>query len=143
MRYLHKFSFLLFLGGILYSCSSSPTKNLKTKKEEPVVIANDSLEYEIIIIDIGFNAYLNSVAQPVGFYTQSFLESRNAIYVNNWNIRVQDPQKYDSSIYENRIQYNPRINYGMDVNYKLFNYFQFAQRKYKMSLDGTYSGRIR
>jgi len=143
MRHLHKLTFLLLLGIIIYSCSSSPTKNLQTKKEEPVVIANDSLEYEIIIMDIGFNTYLRTVAKPIGYYTQTYLENFNAIYVTNWNIRVQNPQKYDSSIYENVIQYNARTNYGLDVNYKLFNYFQFAQWKYKMSLNGATSGRIR
>ena len=137
MRHLHKIFAILIIGVIFYACSSSPSKSLKTKKEKPVVIANDSLEYEIIIIDVGFNAYLNSIAKPMGFYTQSFLENRNNIYVINWNLRAQNPLKYDGSIYENVIQYNSRINYGMEVNYKLFNYFQFAQQKYKMSLDGT------
>lgn len=137
MRHLHKILGILLIGVIFYACSSSPSKSLTTKKEEPVVIANDSLEYEIIIIDIGFNAYLKSVAKPMGFYSQSFLEARNNIYVTNWNFRAQNPLKYDGSIYENVIQYSPRINYGMEVNYKLFNYFQFAQQKYKMSLDGT------
>ena len=143
MRYLHKILVILLMGVIFYACSSSPSKNLQTKKEEPVVIANDSLEYEIIIIDIGFTTYLNSIAKPMGFYTQTFLENRNNIYVINWNMRAQNPLKYDASIYENVIQYNSRVNYGMEVNYKLFNYFQFAQKKYKMSLDGSRSVRIR
>ena len=33
--------------------------------------------YEVIIIDGGFNSWLNSVAQPRGFYSESFLENRN------------------------------------------------------------------
>ena len=35
------------------------------------------------------------------------------------------------------------IDYGMDVNYKLFNYFQFAQQKYKMRLDGGLGAPVR
>ena len=34
------------------------------QKEKPVVIANDSLEYEIIILDIGFTLYLNTMPGP-------------------------------------------------------------------------------
>ncbi len=105
-------------------------------KEKPVVIENDSLEYEIIIFDIGFTLYLNSVARPMNYYSQNYLENKNNIYVTNWNMRALNPSRFDSSIFENVIEYNPQVNYGLEVNYKLFNYFQFAQQKYKIRLDG-------
>ena len=56
---------------LIYACSSLPIKNKTIVKEAPVRIANDSLEYEIMIIDPGFTNYLASIAQPVGFYNQS------------------------------------------------------------------------
>lgn len=133
------FSVYLFFA----ACSSSPIKNKSSLKEESVVIANESLEYEIIIIDIGFNVFLNSIAKPEGYYSQSYLENRNRLFVTNWNIRANNPSKFNSRIYENIIDYQPNVDYGYDVNYKLFNYFMFAQRKYKMSLGGGFSGRIR
>lgn len=125
------------------ACSSSSIKNKSSLKEESVVIANESLEYEIIIIDIGFNVFLNSIAKPEGYYSQSYLENRNRLFVTNWNIRANNPSKFNSRIYENIIDYQPNVDYGYDVNYKLFNYFMFAQRKYKMSLGGGFSERIR
>jgi hypothetical protein len=124
------------IGFLIFSCGT-PNKALvknNDQKEEPVRIANDSLEYEIIIFDIGFNNYLNSIARPMGFYEQSFLEARNIVYVTEWNIRAMNPTRYDPNIYENVIDYQPHIDYGMEVNYKLYNYFQFAQRKYNMRL---------
>lgn len=126
-----------FLGILLYSCGVSSTKSAinSQEKEEPVVIANDSLEYEITIVDVGFNYYLQSIAQPIGYYSQNYLENWNRIYVVNWNIRAQNPTRYDPNIYFNVIDYDPKIDYGLDLNYKLFNYFQFAQRKYRMRLD--------
>ncbi len=136
MRHLHKFIGILILTVIVYACSSSPAKSLKKEKEEPVVIANDSLEYQIIVFDVGFNNYLNSIAKPIGYYSQNYLENRNRIYVTNWNIRAQNPLRFDPNIYGNVIDYNPHTDYGMDVNYKLFNYFQFAQIKYRTRLDG-------
>ena len=126
-------------GFFLFSCASQQNKmasNVQDKKEEPVRIANDSLEYEILIIDIGFNNYLNTIAQPMGYYTQEFLETRNIVYVTEWNNRVRNATQYDPTIYENIIDYQAHIDYGMEVNYKLFNYFQFAQRKYNMRLAG-------
>ena len=138
MKNLKNIFTLLCLGIFFWSCASSSLQKKVSQKEEPVVIANDSLEYEIIIIDVGFNAYLNSIAQPVGFYSQKYMEVRNRAWVITWNQRAQQPQAFDNSIYENIIDYQSNIDYGYEVNYKLFNYFLFAQRKYKMNLGGGF-----
>jgi len=143
MKFLNQILILFSVGLFIGACSSSTIKNKSSEKEEPVVIANDSLEYEIIIIDIGFNTFLNTIAQPENYYSQSYLESRNRIFVTNWNIRVNSPLQFNSNIYQNIIDYQPNIDYGYDVNYKLFNYFLFAQQKYKMSLGAGFPGRIR
>lgn len=126
---------ILFLFGFLFFCCGSPTTlSNQIQKEIPVVIANDSLEYEIIIIEPGFNLFLQTVAQPEGFYSQVYLENKNLLYVSNYNTRVNQPFQYNPNIYENLIDYNSNVNYGYDVNYKLFNYFEFIQRKYRMNL---------
>jgi len=41
-------------------------------------------------------------------------------------------------VYENSIDYQANTDYGYDVNYKLFNYFLFAQQKYRMNLGGGF-----
>ena len=126
---------LIFIFGIfIYSCGnqqktiSSTTKNIP---EGAVLIANDSLEYEIIIIDPGFETFLNSIAKPANLYSQNYYETYNKLYVTEWNIRSRNPLKYNSSIYENEINYDFNTDYGLDVNYKLFNYFKFVEYKYK------------
>ncbi len=113
--------------------------NIKTIKKESettlpehaVRIANDSLEYEIIIFDIGFDTYLKTIAKPANYYSQSFYETKNYFYVTEWNIRHHNPMRYNSSIYENEIDYQAHIDYGLEVNYKLYNYFKFVEYKYK------------
>jgi hypothetical protein len=122
----------------LWACGASPVNKKQTPKEAPVLIANDSLEYEIMILDIGFTAYLASRARPKGFYTQNYLETRNSAWVTSWNLRAQNPSRYDRNIYENLIDYDRQTAYGYDVNYILFNYFLFAQRKYKINLGGGF-----
>jgi len=119
---------------IIISCSSIPSQTNSGKKEEPVVIANDSLEYEIIIIDPGFNNYLYSIARPRGYHSLKYLEIKNRFLVPIWNQRVNNPSLFNPNIYENRINYDPYVEYGYEVNYLLFQYFQFAQRKYRMTL---------
>lgn len=130
-----KFPFYLITAVTIFifvSCGLSQIK--KTTKEEPVVIQNDSLEYKIIIIEQGFTSYLHTIAKPVGYYSQGYLENKNQFYVTIWNQRASNPIRYSPSIYENNINYDFHINYGYDVNYKLFNYFEFVQRKYRMRL---------
>lgn len=141
MKIFKQILVVLSFGLTLWACGSAPSNKKNTAKEEPVVIANDSLEYEIIIIDPGFNMYLNSIAQPEGFYSQTYLEARNRVWVIEWNQRAREPLRFDNSVYENIIDYQNNIDYGYEVNYKLFNYFLFAQRKYKMSLGGGFRTR--
>ena len=112
------------------------------KGKDTVAIKNDSLEYEIIIMEIGFNTWLQSIAQPRGYYTQEFMENRNRIYVINWNQRVLQPMRYDPNLYELQINYDPNVDYGYEVNYQLYNYFIYFQRKYKQRL-GPFVPRIK
>ena len=138
MKLLKQFCTLLIVGLLVSACGAYSIENKKSKKEAPVRIANDSLAYEIIIIDPGFTAYLNAIALPEGYYNQRYLEARNRVWVSTWNQRVQNPREFRQDIYENIIAYRPTVNYGYEVNYKLFNYFLFAQRKYKMTLGGGF-----
>lgn len=102
--------------------------------EEPVEIKDAESEYEIIIIEPGFYTWLNSIARPEGYYSQSFLEIRNAIMVITWNQRVLQPNRFNPNLYELQINYDPSIDYGYEVNYKLYNYFIYFQRKYNQRL---------
>ncbi|WP_318344870.1 DUF6146 family protein [Flagellimonas baculiformis] len=110
-------------------------------EEEPVEIKDEETEYEIIIIEPGFYTWLQSIARPEGYYSQSFLENRNAIMVINWNQRVLQPSMYNPNLYEMQINYDPNIDYGYEVNYKLYNYFIYFQRKYNQRL-GPFFPRI-
>lgn len=121
--------------------SSVEKKAFQQKQGDTISIANEEAEYEIIIIEPGFDFWLKSVARPENYYSQSFLENRNQIYVVNWNQRVLQPQRYAPNLYELQIDYNPNIDYGYEVNYKLYNYFIFFQRKYNQRL-GPFFPRI-
>lgn len=107
-----------------------------TTEQDTVRIANDNLEYEIIIIEPGFNSWLVRIAKPEGYYTQEYLEGRNQIYVAEWNRRALQPSVYNSNLYEMQIDYKFSTDYGYDVNYKLYNYFIYFQLHYKQQLSG-------
>lgn len=135
---------ILFLFLILYSCgtqkeslkiSEEEKKVFESNSEEAVKISDDETEYEIIIIEPGFYTWLQSIARPKGYYSQYFLENRNQILVLNWNQRVLQPTRFNPNLYELQINYDPQIDYGYEVNYKLYNYFIFFQRRYNQRLS--------
>jgi hypothetical protein len=123
---------ILIVFVFIISCTTTQkTTNTATKLPEHAVrIANDELEYEIIIIDIGFETYLASIAKPMSFYSESSLELKNQFYVTTWNYRARNLLRFDPNIYENVIDYDSNIHYGLEVNYKLYNYFKFVEHKY-------------
>ncbi len=141
---------VLMVSSLLLSCSSS-NKQVNLSEEEKAVfentdqdtvkIADAENEYEILIIEPGFYTWLNSIARPEGYYSQHFLENRNELFVLEWNRRVLFPTQYDAQLYMWQINYNRTIDYGYDVNYKLYNYFIYIQRKYNQRL-GPYLPRI-
>ena len=125
----------------MFLTKKSQQKELAQINNDTVTIENDELEYEIIIIEPGFNFWLASRAQPEGFYSQQFLENRNYIYVIEWNQRVLQPQLFNPNLYELQIDYEPNIDYGYEVNYKLYNYFIYFQLTYNQRL-GPFVPRI-
>ncbi|XMO86884.1 DUF6146 family protein [Algibacter sp. AS12] len=145
---MKKLIFVLLATVFVYACNSSKTASSDTderlenlKANDTVKIANDEIEYEIIIIEPGFNFWLASRAKQRGYYSQTYLENRNYQYVIEWNQRVTQPQRFDSSLYELQIDYQPGIDYGYEVNYMLYNYFIYFQLTYKQRL-GAFVPRI-
>ncbi|OAB27253.1 hypothetical protein SAMN05444395_104103 [Flavobacterium fryxellicola] len=133
--------FLAIILVFIISCNTSKSNFPTTEKSvaaqgDTVRIANDELEYEVIIIDPGFNMWLNSRAFQRGYHSQAFLAAKNQLYVMEWNSRVLQPQRYDPNLYEMTINYDPTINYGYEVNYLIYNYMIYFQNTYNQILFG-------
>ena len=56
------------------------TKNAAKVINDTVRIANEELEYEVIIIDMGFSTWLAANALPRGYLSQSIMEIKNNFY---------------------------------------------------------------
>lgn len=124
------FAFLLSCGTSKNSVSTTPNDTLAT--QDTIKIANEELEYEILIIEEGFNQYL--ITQPqMEYYELPFLEGRNKLLVSEYNRRVANPN-YPYGLYPQQIFYDPNVNYGKEVNFLLFNYFEFFQQRYNQKL---------
>ncbi len=130
-----------FISLILYiatiSCFSQDFDyKSKSVVGDTIKIANEELEYEVIIIDAGFATWLNSRAFPRNYHSESFLENKNQFFVAEWNRRVFEPQRFDPMLYEMQINYDPNIRYGYEVNYLIYNYMIYFQNVNRQKLWG-------
>nr|WP_109301340.1 DUF6146 family protein [Aquimarina sp. AU474] len=131
---MKKVIYIIVLGVFIYSCATTKDRNIgvasNTTVSDTLRIANDSLEYEIIIIEPGFNAWLVT-QRPRGYYSEQFLASRNNLFVIEYNQRVTQPQRFNPNLYLQQINYESQIDYGYEVNYLLYNYFLYFQQRYR------------
>lgn len=127
---------------IVYSCANQE-KTITRKKDNPKKVSDtirlamgsdDDSEYEVVIFEPGFTAWLLGYARPRDYYSQEFLEGRNRIYVTEWNLRCITPGRYNPNLYQLQIDYKNNVDYGYEVNYQLYYYFIFFQQKYKEQL---------
>lgn len=121
---------------LVISCDikKAATFDKSTSKNDTVRIANEELEYEVIIIDPGFNSWLISYGKPRNFYSQTYMEERNRFWVMQWNQNVTTGMR--GNLFEMRIDYDPAIDYGYEVNYLLFNYLTYFQISNNIQLGG-------
>ena len=115
------------------SCATTPS--ISDASNSLTFEKNEEDEYDIIVMDTQYDYFLKSMAKPMNFYSEEYYRNKNMQYVSEWNIRVSQPFRYDPNFYSMRIDYNPAVNYGLNLEYKLYNFFQFIKWKYKVNLD--------
>jgi hypothetical protein len=130
---------LICIAGACNAVKSPKISDNSTEKEannavyDTIEIVNDSLDYKIIILEIGFNGWLQT-QRPQGFYSQQYLENKNRIYTYEYNNRILEPGRYNPNLYPFRIDYEYDVDYGYEVNYLLYHYFLFFDEKYQQNL---------
>lgn len=122
---------ILFVVLLAVSCQTSK-KSATPKQGLEMTIDNDSTEYSLIVLDPGYEFYL-ATQRSANFHSQQYYESWNQQYVTEWNARHRNPAQY-GGFYETEINYNSREDYGLDLNYRLYYYFQFIKDKYGIRL---------
>jgi hypothetical protein len=122
----------MVLVALFFSCAPSK-KTITPAKPEKIELTTDnqdSTEYELTIIDPGFESWFEMHRKPVWYYTKDYLAAWNIQYVTAWNMKVRDVnlrhvQPDNPFIME--IDYQPRIDYSLELNYKLYHYFLFIE----------------
>ncbi len=117
---------------LCFSCTTQKSTKNTNQVNKLTFTPNDEGEYDIIVFDPQYDTFLKTIALPKSFYSESFYKSKNRIYVTIWNQRYYNPLSYNPTIYEVAIELDPDINYGLDFEYKLYNFFKFMEWKNKI-----------
>ncbi|KAF0195295.1 MAG: hypothetical protein FD166_3011 [Bacteroidetes bacterium] len=113
-------------------CACSSQKETTGTGKPAATVAIDSTEYEITIIDPDFDRWYVGHYSPALDRTNEYYRSMNSQGVINWNYYFTR-NKY-STVIGSYISYNPSIDYGLEVNRRLYWYFRFIEENYRIRL---------
>lgn len=101
--------------------------NMRMKKD---TVKNDSTEYELIIFDSRFETWYLTRNKPSWYHSESYYEHWNQRYVNEWNYRYHlGDMRFDSYI-----DYQRTKDYGLELEHKLYYFFEYFQEVNNISL---------
>lgn len=126
--------FLLFSYCLLACSTNNYLTENNTKNNRLALEPNDDGEYDIIVFDPEYETYLRSIAMPKNYYSITFYKNKNTYYVDSWNHRHAQPHAYNPNLYAVHIDYDSNVDYGLLLEYKLYNFFRFIEWKYKVHL---------
>ena len=124
------FGILVLLAAIQTVGFSQGKKEREGVKTDTISV--DSLEYRLVILDPQFETWLLT-KPPKSFYSNDYYIQKNRFYVTEWNLRYMTAN--NNGLYENYIDYNPNIDYGIDINYKLYYYFKYFEETNHLKLQ--------
>jgi len=122
----------LLLASLLAIAACASLKPIEGAEQTVEVTLDDSLEYELIVLDPKYESFLIT-RPPAEHYSQGYYESWNRRYVTEWNIRHSNSLGY-GDFYQTSIDYDPSVDYGLELNYRLYNYFLFIEQEYGIRL---------
>ena len=117
-----------------FSCSAQDRLKSDKKKSEMKPSKNDDGEWDLTVIDTQFDYFMSAVAKPISQYSESYLKTKNTLLVSEWN-SYYFSGRY-RNIIESSIDYDPKENYGIKFEYKLYQVFAYVNWKYGLRMNG-------
>ena len=125
---------LLILAVIIgvWACSTQKKAVKAEQQEKEEVQGKDSIEYDMETFDSRFKAWYQTHNKPTMYHSQDYYEYWNNQYVLAWNSNASDASK--GSFFEPIIGYDQNTDYGLELNHKLFYYFQYVENVLKIKV---------
>ncbi len=122
---MKKVVLLIVLAVFIASCSG-PKNAVKIEPNANEAVQQDSTEYELVVFDPHFESWYLLHDSPALYQSQGYYEGWNQQYVNQWNYLAAHSRR--GSFFEPIVGYEPGVDYGFELNHKLFYYFQYVER---------------
>jgi hypothetical protein len=124
---------IFWLGIILLIAACSTQKGLVTVKSNiGESSVEDSLEYDLETFDGRFETWYEMHNSPAMYRSQQYYENWNRQYVSAWNYNAMGGRR--NSFFEPIIGYEYTVDYGFELNHKLFYYFQYVEHVLKIQI---------
>lgn len=124
---------ILLFGIILFAAwSCTQQKQMAQSQKSQTTIDDDSTSYNILIIDPDFDRWYMMRYSASMDRSNEFYKGVNYLGVQNWNDyynRGQYPRVINSYL-----SYNPAIDYGLEVNRRLYWYFKYIEENFKIRI---------
>lgn len=124
---MKKLVFIGILALLLSSCASNNKIGTETENADLYVVTNDSLEYEVIVTDPGFDIWFVKYDSESYYRSISYYKSWNRRYVSDWNNKIiLNSPKF---LFPTYLDIDVDAINDIAVQHELFYYFQFVERK--------------
>jgi len=114
----------------LWSCASSHKATKTTVSLD--ADSTDSTEYQILIDDPGFEQWYIIQYSQAKDHSNEYYNTFNLRGVSNWNEYFRTGRH--DNVVGCIIEYWPNIDYGIEVNRKLFWYFKYVEENFGIRL---------
>lgn len=113
---------------MLLACAA-PRQALRPPAENVIDLSksDDEEEYELIVFDPGFDNWFATSWNLGKDRSESYYSFWNNMYVSAWNYKATRP--HYSEMFDNIINYQPTIDYGIELERKLYYYFRWVDTK--------------
>lgn len=119
-----------FLLVVMCGCSSQK-EIVKIGQPNRVGVKNNT-EYELIVFDPEFETWFMTNFSPAKDHTNEYYQSWNNQYVSDWNYHYM--AGHMPTVFENYIDYDYTVNYGINLNRELYYYFRYVETHLKVPI---------
>ena len=127
---------LILIVILLFGCTSSgqlsrvPAENIIDLSQN-----EEKEEYKLIVLDPGFDTWFATTWNSGKDRSVDYYSHWNYRYVSEWNYKVTRP--HTSQFFDTMIQYDPTIDYGIEIERKLYFYFRWVDTKLGIQVLNT------
>jgi hypothetical protein len=117
---------------LVVMCGCTSQKDIVRIGQANRIVGQDTTQYELIIFDPTFDTWYLTNFSPAKDHTNEYYQSWNNQYVSDWNYHYM--AGYMPTVFENYIDYDYSLDYGINLNRELYYYFRYVETYLKVPI---------